>query len=381
MEFAAVNSAEDIKYENTANGSKGQKRLIECVCTLYRKNDLTGLLPLGRIQSLALPGESYKRAFTPGLLNTVFSSKLTPDTIDSVLMNEGGYVHFSGGQNWWIPSGQIFYSLEADILNPGKTADQELVEARKHFFMPRKFADPFGQCTKILYDYHDLLIVETQDPLENIVTVNTTDDGSHSHQCNDYRVLQPYWISDPNGNRTRVVFDALGLVVASAVMGKPGENKGDLINASFEPDLDLTEIQDFVIDPHGKAQELLQTATTRIVYDLDRYHRCGQPPFAATLAREIHFHDLDDGKSPIQISFQYSDGFGREIQTKIQAEAGDAPARAPNVPLSIGDIQPGELERRNQQIVPKLTNQRWVGTGRTVYNNKGKPVKEYRAVF
>ena len=37
----------------------------------------------------------------------------------------------------------------------------------------------------------------------------------------DYRVLQPYWVTDPNGNRTRVAFDALGMVVGTAVMGKP----------------------------------------------------------------------------------------------------------------------------------------------------------------
>jgi len=36
---------------------------------LYRKDDLTGLLPLGQLASLGLPGESYKLAFTPGLLS------------------------------------------------------------------------------------------------------------------------------------------------------------------------------------------------------------------------------------------------------------------------------------------------------------------------
>ena len=40
--------------------------------TLYRSDDLTALLPLGDIESLALPGESYKLAFTPGLLAQVF---------------------------------------------------------------------------------------------------------------------------------------------------------------------------------------------------------------------------------------------------------------------------------------------------------------------
>jgi len=45
-------------------------RLIEHVRTRYRKNDLTNLLPLGDAESLALPGESYKLAYTPELRAT-----------------------------------------------------------------------------------------------------------------------------------------------------------------------------------------------------------------------------------------------------------------------------------------------------------------------
>ena len=38
--------------------------------------------------------------------------------------------------------------------------------------------------------------------------------------ANDYRVLQPAQVTDANGNRSEVAFDALGLVVGTAVMGK-----------------------------------------------------------------------------------------------------------------------------------------------------------------
>ena len=41
---------------------------------------------------------------------------------------------------------------------------------------------------------------------------------------------------DANRNRTQVAFDALGLVVGTAVMGKPEENLGDTLTG-FEPDL------------------------------------------------------------------------------------------------------------------------------------------------
>ena len=39
---------------------------------LYRRDDLTALLPLRGLQRLALPGRTYRLALTPGLLAQVF---------------------------------------------------------------------------------------------------------------------------------------------------------------------------------------------------------------------------------------------------------------------------------------------------------------------
>jgi hypothetical protein len=86
-----------------------------------------------------------------------------------------------------------------------------------------------------------------------------------------------------------------------------------------------------------------------------------QPVFAATLARETHVSDpLPPDGLKIQISFSYSDGFGREIQKKIQAEPG---------PLDLDDPR------------SPVANPRWVGSGWTIFNNKGKPVRQYEPFF
>ena len=68
-------------------------------------------------------------------------------------------------------------------------------------------------------------------------------------------------------------------------------------------------------------------ATTRLVYDLFAYQRTTSRGRSRsrrssyTLARETHDADLDAGElTKVQHSFAYSDGFGREIQKKIQAE-------------------------------------------------------------
>ena len=44
--------------------------------------------------------------------------------------------------------------------------------------------------------------------------------GNVTSAVNDYRVLLPATVTDPNGNRVGLAFDVLGRVTATAVMGK-----------------------------------------------------------------------------------------------------------------------------------------------------------------
>jgi RHS repeat-associated protein len=398
--------AQQAAANDATESEKYFRRLIEHVRTLYRPNDCgvaqnnpLALLPLGSLESLALPGESYKLAFTPGLLAQVFQRNSQPllsnpaNVLGGPGADGGGYVvsqDMKGAGNfpntdaddyWWVPTGRVF-------LSPNSTNDaaHEFAYARSHFFLPHRVRDPFHTSAVstesfVTYDNYNLLVVKTRDARDNVVTVATKDDTGNAGIRINYRVLQPYWVTDPNGNRTQVGFDALGMVVATAVMGKPGENLGDLLE-DVDADPLLAVLQDFIADPQGKAASLLGKATTRILYDLERYERAGQPPFAATLARETHFHDAGGDRTKIQIGFSYSDGFGREIQKKIQAEAGKAPQREADMPMPTGDIRPGDLVRDAEgKPIPANTLRRWVGTGRTVFNNKGKPVKQYEPFF
>ncbi len=119
-------------------------------------------------------------------------------------------------------SGRIFYSpMQRD------TPAQELAHARQHFFLPHRYRDPFhtnavSTESFVTYDAYDLLMLETRDALGNRVTAGERDTaGNLTTPGNDYRVLQPRLMMDPNRNRTAVAFDALGMVVGTAVMGKP----------------------------------------------------------------------------------------------------------------------------------------------------------------
>ena len=133
----------EIDYSQPTDYTRKQKRLIECVRALYRpddcgaaRNDPLVLLPLCELQPLALPGESYKLAFTPALLTQVYQRNGQPLLPGPATMlggrdaDQGGYVDLDGDGQWWIPSGRVF-------LSPGAndTAARELDYAAEPFLL------------------------------------------------------------------------------------------------------------------------------------------------------------------------------------------------------------------------------------------------------
>ena len=278
-----------------------------------------------------------------------------------MLADEGRYVHFGGDHNWWMASGQVFYSP-----NVTDSPAEERGFALQHYFLPHRYQDPFGKNTTVAYDdKHSLLVKETRDPVDNVVTVVTKDEQGNEIVALDYRVLNAWLVTDPNGNRSAVSFDALGLVLRTVVMGKllepDGNPKGDVMGTNFENDVTGAQIAAFFSDPKTTAATLLGSATTCFVYDVGRFYRGDHNPlnpiYAATISREMHVNDLQRSQtSRIQIIFSYSDGFGREIQTKTQA--------AP-VEVAAG-ISPSP---------------RWIGSGWAILNNKAKPVKKFEPFY
>ena len=349
----ASDGKHELPYEDVdalgATGNAPYRRLIDESRSYYRADRLDRILPLGVAEPLALPGQSYKLALTPGLLAQVFRrddppEDLIPD-VPHVLHTDCKYADLDGDGRWWLSSGRVFYAPQECV------AGMELEEASRHFFLPRRFLDPFDNATTVAQDFHDLMPVEVRDSVGNIIRAEL-----------DYRVLATWRMMDPNRNRSAVAFDALGMVVGTAVMGKPGQHAGDTLDG-FDANLDVATVLEHLARPLRDPHEILQLATTRLVYDLFAYDRTRdhdqpQPAAVYTLARETHVADLLPGQqTKVQHSFSYSDGFGREIQKKIQAEPGPIAAGAPEV------------------------NPRWVGSGWTIFNNKGKPVRQYEPFF
>jgi hypothetical protein len=130
----------------------------------------------------------------------------------------------------------------------------------------------------------------------------------------------------------------------------------------------VTDLSDAVVaaylhDPLSDPTGPLQQATMRLVYDFFAYQRTQnvarpQPPVVCTILRKTHDADLAPGQqSRVQHHFTYADGCGRQIQQKVQAE-------------------PGPLVDDGARSDPRR-----VGSGWTISNNKGKPVRTYEPFF
>jgi RHS repeat-associated protein len=384
-------AATDISYEQTPNLSQVQKRQIEHVRMHYRPDDLGDasgnsetLLPLGVAETRGIAGETFQFAYTPGLIANAYTRDGTPLIPDvNAVLSGGGYVSsqelkirgvFPGTDpdgEWWRPSGRAYFSI-----NALDTSQIELAIARQNFFNPRRYRDPFGAETIVDFDTYNLLPKRAVDALNNETLVESY----------DYRVMQPNMLRDPNGNRTAAKFDVLGLVAGTAVMGKAGEQEGDTLDG-FNAVLPATEIDGFfnATEPGLLAHNLLRGATSRVIYDVDRFERSKtafpnnpekwQPSYAATITRETHVSNLAPGElTKLQLAFSFSDGFGREIQKKVQAEPGPTPLRDVNGAIIV-DADGYPLMTSSE------TTPRWAASGWTIFNNKGKPVRQYEPFF
>ena len=205
--------------------------------------------------------------------------------------------------------------------------------------------DPLGNDTTMAYDrpYH-LLPVQVTD------AVGLTTSAEH-----DYRVLQPRMVTDANGNRRAVSFSPLGLVTATAVMGKEGEQAGDTLEAPG----------------------------SRLEYDFFAFVNRQQPVFVRSIVREHHVTETDvplpERDETIE-TVEYSDGFGRLLQTRTQAEDvlfGDPHFGGGVLSADQSSATGDAVGRRRAAGDPPNV----IVSGWQVYDNKGRVVEKYEPFF
>lgn len=314
-------------------------------------------LPFGRHGPRGLAAETFTLALTDGLLDAVFApAGQVPDplldwevlpardggaatTARDLLRDPGGGGYRPGGvvgapdEQLWIGSGR-----------PGYPASP-----LSAFFQPDRYISPFGARTEVTYGAGGLFVESSTDARGNTARVVRF----------DHRILAPAELIDQNGRHSEVAFDVHGRAIAAAVKGMPrgGGWEGDdlaALAASYalrNPGPQLVEAFSTAAQPDMvAARTWLAGATTRILHDLGG--RPGQwelrMPSVCSISRERH----RDAATPLSITLQCSDGSGRVLMTKAQAE----PAGPGGPP-------------------------RWIVNGLTVLNNKGNPVQQFEPAF
>ncbi|OUC11784.1 MAG: hypothetical protein B0A82_26750 [Alkalinema sp. CACIAM 70d] len=210
--------------------------------------------------------------------------------------------------------------------------------------------DPLGHETTITYDSpYQLLPEKVKDPV-----------GLETEAKYNYRVLQPERVTDPNGNATEFKFSPLGLLTETWVKGK-GNYEGDTTRPSTRLDYDFLAFEKSL--PGNRV-----------------------PIFVRTM-RHIHHDtetDIPQPKRDETIELRdYSDGFGRLLQTRTQGET----VRFGDAVFGGGEsVLPADQAAGSGAAVLGIENldaaqPNVVVSGWQIYDNKGRVVEKYEPFF
>jgi RHS repeat-associated protein len=192
--------------------------------------------------------------------------------------------------------------------------------------LPASHTTPFGNTATVTWDSHHLLAVAVAASTTAPLSLNAT------QVANDYVTLAPAQVTDANGVLQRVEFDPLGRVARSWRRAPDGSGDPDpLPGATYD-------------------------------YDTDAWHLGTGPCWSHSSMRENH----NDPDSRWREQRMFIDGFGRIAMTKTSCEPGEAWADDGHGGVVLADTTP---------------DPRWIGTGRTVFDNKGNPVEQYEPYF
>lgn len=272
-------------------------------------------------------------AFPPriGLTETAILDKeiveeLKEDLTDSVLQ-QAGYIWISGIGCWVVHRNITTYGTAEHFWLPQTVRDSELTGA-----------------ITLTYDAHDCVVTKVVDAA-----------GLTTQAEYDWRFLTPIKITDVNNNIHQVTLDGLGRVTSQRFSGTENGVAAGYSDTDFTPPTTVDEA--LALTPP------LPVAQCQ-VYVSEGYSDA--PPHVLTLTTDRY--DQGDGSAEQQIrqTVSFSDGFGRELQTSVRFEAGEAWQRMGGGTLITETVQ---------------TSTRWAVSGRTEYDNKGQAIRTYQPYF
>uniref|UniRef100_A0AAU7YNT9 SpvB/TcaC N-terminal domain-containing protein n=2 Tax=Wolbachia endosymbiont of Oeneis ivallda TaxID=3171168 RepID=A0AAU7YNT9_9RICK len=309
-----------IRFEENLNYTNPQARILSESHNYFWNKEQNSTLPLGSVTQQALLCHTEATAFSDSQIKEVFSCKITSDQ----MLKDLGYKKTSNNL-WWVPSPtQYYYGSDK-------------------YYLPEKVIDVFGAETAVVYDKYNLL------PIKTIVKATATSNYETTVEY-DYQRLTPVKLTDHNNNISEVILNPLGVVIATSIYGSEhGKEKGDkpLLEYQVRKNPNFEDVLGTVEGANGP-EYYLQNATSFFYYDLDSWRKNGQPVHVINLQRETH---VSEGSSTrIRRVITHIDGFGRNLETKMFVNSDSE-------------------------------SEKWLASGRVVYNNKGTEVKKYEPFY
>lgn len=277
------------------------------------------------------------------------------------LLDEGGYL-LDDGYYW----------------NAGM-AGQYYKEEDNKYFMPYQTDNAYQtttqspsllQKTKVYFDDYMLL------PVKQVSFLKDDENAPENHVVlteNNYIFLKPWQLTDINGNISQLLYNTLGQVAVTTQF-KPDElNGGELegdkpvtgYDTSVWADISLEKV---VNDP----KKYIQQCSSFFYYDTDSWMNGSQPASFIQLSRELFVTGDPSGITNIFQEISYNDGFGRTLETKILTAPGAA---------FIRDQRGMLLRTAAGRIMKQVVDQRWIVSGKVIYNNKGKTALDYQSYY
>jgi RHS repeat-associated protein len=332
---------------DAAFGGSAELRRISHARYYYDGEAFIGL-PLGRLGDFGAPVRSESLAFTdtflaevdphggppPWLQAAPVWTADYPEAFREAQPPLAGYVHYAEGEVTGCPGGYFTVTDRSryDFHELGRMA-RGLVTASR---------DPMGAESSVEFDAHDLLPVRV---------VNAA--GLATIAEYDYRLLRPRRVVDPNAAESEFRYSPTGMITEQYLRGAGG--RGD----QTEPSI-------------------------RREYDFRAFARSGAPVSVHTIRRVRHDSDAsllasEDINATLQ-SVEYSDGFGRLLQTRTQADDlvfGDPAFGGIGLPLGPGATDGLISGISHPPGAPPTVRV----SGWRTYDNKGRVVEAYEPFF
>ena len=307
---------------------------------------------LVRTESLVLTEEiiqqAYRNAQPPYLTPnaTAWTSDYPQDFRRRLPKQAGYFFHDAASDPQYTTGYYVLTESRAYDFQIG--AGRGLLTARR---------DALGKETTISYDPYALLPMEVAEIIDRALAVPY--DALRTRAEYNYRVMQTKQVTDPNGNKTEFHFSPIGLLTETWIKGKKSAQ-----------------------NPEGD----LQRPSVRMEYHFLEFDDTRKPIFVRTI-RRIHHDTESDVPEPKRSetieSREYSDGFGRLLQTRTQGES----VRFGDSILGGGEsLLPSQQSagRGGKVVGVENTNKRKpnvVVSGWQTYDNKGRVVEKHEPFF